>query len=70
MSKTSSETRVVGCVCHVCGSSPCYLICPMADPFGGDQRLENEDYEFNARYDHVREANDAYDPYGGYDDDN
>ena len=41
--------------CHVCSRTPCFLICPMADPFGGDQQLENEDYEANARYDSVRE---------------
>ena len=41
--------------CHVCSGSPCFLICPMADPFGGDQELENADYEANACYDAVRE---------------
>jgi len=28
-------------VCHVCGASPCYAICPMADPFHGDQFAEH-----------------------------
>ena len=42
---TPRETAEAAKACHVCGGFPCYLICPMADPFGGDQRAEDEDYE-------------------------
>ena len=44
-------------LCPQCGMPPgqCYLICPTQDPYGGDQAAENADYEFNARYDDVRE---------------
>ena len=35
--------------CHECGASPCFLICPMADPFHGDQRAEDEAYEEGCR---------------------
>ncbi len=42
-------------VCHVCGSNPCYLICPMQDPYAGNPLAEHEDHEFNSRYDNVRE---------------
>jgi hypothetical protein len=42
-------------LCPVCGADPCYRICPTQDPYQGDQARENEDYEFNARYDDVRE---------------
>jgi hypothetical protein len=41
--------------CPVCGANPCYRICPTQDPYQGDQAAENTDYEFNARYDDVRE---------------
>jgi hypothetical protein len=41
--------------CPVCGANPCYGICPTQDPYQGDQAAENADYEFNARYDDVRE---------------
>jgi hypothetical protein len=41
--------------CPVCGANPCYRICPTQDPYQGDQAAENADYEFNARYDDVRE---------------
>ena len=44
------------CLCPVCGASPCYAICPEADPFHGDQEAENADYEFNARFDCNAEA--------------
>jgi hypothetical protein len=35
-------------VCPECGQpeGECYGICPTQDPFHGDQRAENEDYEF------------------------
>lgn len=43
--------------CPECGMPPgeCYRICPTQDPYHGDQAAENADYEFNARYDDVRE---------------
>lgn len=43
--------------CPECGMPPgqCYRICPTQDPYQGDQQRENEDYEFNSRYDDVRE---------------
>lgn len=42
-------------VCATCGANPCYLICPTQGPWHGDQSLENDDHESNARYDDVRE---------------
>ena len=42
-------------LCPECGANPCYRICPTQDPYQGDQQRENEDYEFNARFDDVRE---------------
>jgi hypothetical protein len=42
-------------LCPECGANPCYGICPLNDPYGGDQAAENADYEFNARYDSVSE---------------
>jgi hypothetical protein len=47
--------------CPECGQAPgeCYGICPMNDPYRGDQAREEEDYSFNARYDDVQER------YGG-----
>lgn len=42
-------------VCPQCGANPCYAICPTQDQYGGDQRAENDDYEFGARYDVDRE---------------
>jgi hypothetical protein len=41
--------------CPECGANPCYRICPTQDPFHGNQAAENEDYEFNARFDDNRE---------------
>ena len=38
-------------LCPVCGASPCFLICPRVDPYGGDQAAENADYEMGAQYD-------------------
>ena len=42
-------------LCPECGANPCYRICPTQDPYQGDQQRENEDYEFNARFDDQRE---------------
>lgn len=36
--------------CHECGAAPCFLICPMADPFHGDQCAEDAAYEEGSRY--------------------
>lgn len=49
--------------CPICGSNPCYGICPNNDPFGGDQSAENDSYEFNSYYDSISEAMDPADPY-------
>ena len=35
--------------CPVCGANPCYRICPTQDPYDGDQRAEDEDYDFSMR---------------------
>lgn len=43
-------------VCEICGENPCYGICPMNDPFHGDQRAENDDYEANSRFDYAHEC--------------
>lgn len=37
-------------VCHLCGANPCYLICPMADPHGGDQFAEHQAHEAGAGF--------------------
>lgn len=31
--------------CNICGSNPCYLICPTQDPFQGDHAAETADHE-------------------------
>lgn len=43
--------------CPECGMSPgeCYGICPLNDPYRGDQAAEEADYSANARYDSVSE---------------
>lgn len=59
---------VVETVCEVCGANPCYGICPLNDPFGGDQRAENDDYEANSRFDYTHEyMGDTGEDYGDYD---
>jgi hypothetical protein len=47
--------RAEAAVCPECGANPCCGICPTQDPFCGDQEAEDRDYEFNARYDDMRE---------------
>lgn len=53
----------------ICGANPCYGMCPLNDPFHGDQRAENDDYEANSRNDYIREmmagmdVEDPYDPF-------
>ncbi len=48
-------SNATGQVCNVCSASPCYGICPNADPFYGNAAAEHDDHEFNSRFDDHRE---------------